>query len=91
MHIYTSIFAVLNIHAVVTSKVGPVTLTWPVNTKLHHQPLNIKHILSGQSYFSPLLHIVSQEKRVMNTAGHQILLNCLEILQRALKGEDVGS
>lgn len=29
-----------------------------------------------------------QEKRgAMNTAGHQLLLTCLETLQRALKGE----
>lgn len=41
--------------------------------------------------FSFFPHNVSQEKRgVMNAAGHQLLLNCLETLQRALKGEDVS-
>uniref|UniRef100_A0A8C2WS87 Uncharacterized protein n=1 Tax=Cyclopterus lumpus TaxID=8103 RepID=A0A8C2WS87_CYCLU len=34
----------------------------------------------------------AMEKRgVMNAAGHQLLLTCLETLQRALKGETVNS
>lgn len=51
-------------------------------------------MLSGQyGLFASLFLTVTvlsftQEKRgVMNSAGHQLLLNCLETLQRALKGK----
>lgn len=68
-------------------------LTKPVKNKPEHQILLIKHLFFPHvlpcSSVSP--HIAPQEKRgVMNAAGHQLLLTCLETLQRALKGETVN-
>ena len=54
----------------------------------------IKHLSLFLAVFllSLFPHTVFQEKRgMMNAAGHQLLLTCLETLQRALKGETVKS
>lgn len=57
-----------------------------------HKQTWISDIGDATFFPSPVLFLTlsSQEKRgVVNTAGHQLLLNCLETLQRALKGENV--